>query len=279
MTAIFVASDLSARSERAIQRAGYLARALSLPLRVIHVVDDAQPAAMAMTAVQGAEEVLNRFCEHCEALRGLDYSVAVEPGRPVEMVTKLVEEGEAALLVLGSHRNRGIAELVRGTTITGILRGLSVPALIAVGPADTAYDPVVVGWDFSDASLRSARLARQVAPHAKLILQNAYHEPYNAMVHGADGGTGLRSAEREEMEREMAGVGKALGGRVESSVRFGAPAEVVLRAVAKEGATLVAVGRHARSAFLRFMMGETALSLALASPVDVLITPPGAGGA
>ena len=272
MEPILVATDLSARSDRAVTRAARLARAMGRPLHLFAAVGDDLDAAEALERSEDVLALLEHVGANGEGMRGLDVTASAEVGRAVTLVPEAAQARNAALVVLGSHRNRGLGEVVGTPTLVRIVRALEQPALVAVGRPNAEYGSVVVGWDFSHASEAALRMAGAVAPEAELTVLNATHEPYSGLgTVGAVGHT-LSPARREEMAAEIAAaIPEDLRGRTAApEVRMGAPVQALLDA----RADLVAVGRHQRSGLVRMLLGETSSELILISPSDVLVTPP-----
>lgn len=273
MDPIVVATDLSARSDRAVARAARIAREWARPLTLFCAAGEGLDAAADLDRMEEVEAVLERRCRQDEALRGIETRVSVEPGAPAEAVPRAA--AGAALVVLGTHRNRGLAELAGAPTLVRIVRALDGPALVAAGPADAAWGRAVVGWDHSPASHAALALAGEMAPDARLTLVHATHEPYSQLGFGVAVMT-MPLAQREEMLREMdAAVPAALRARTEApDVRMGGPCAAILGAAEDVGAQLIAVGRHARRGVARLILGETSADLMLEARVDVLVAPP-----
>ncbi|WP_292420537.1 universal stress protein [Mesorhizobium sp.] len=55
---ILAATDFSTRSQRALRRAGLLARNVAAELTLVHVVDDDQPSAIVRLETREAEDIL-----------------------------------------------------------------------------------------------------------------------------------------------------------------------------------------------------------------------------
>ncbi len=276
MDPVLVATDLSARSDRAVTRAAHVAKARGAELHILHVADDDLPAAILQRRSEEAEAVLATMVEGTDALAGLSPKLHVEVGDIAPLVAKTANAAEAGLIVLGSHRGRGLGELLGAPTLTRIMRAVERPILIAVGRPDKAYGKVMVGWDHSSASRKAFDLARDVAPEAAVELLHAWHDPYLAGPYGFDMGA-VSSAAGREWADQMRDAVKELqmdGATVTGEAAVGAPAPALLRHAEETSADLIAVGRHARSGVARFLLGETAIRAAMHATCDVLIAPP-----
>ncbi|WP_179379549.1 universal stress protein [Jannaschia marina] len=279
MTPILVATDLSARSDRAVQRAADLARGLGAELHILHVIDDEIPASFLRRRCEEAEATIRSMVKGSEVLAALDPRIDVEAGHPPRVIASATAERDVGLLVLGTHRSRGLRDLVGVPSLCRVLRAVEVPVLIAVGEP-VSYGTVVVGYDFSPAAATATDLARRLAPDARLRLVHAWQD---TMV-GARSLRGIEAvtrAEQDSIDRRLAEVVGTLepGGMEVSADRVtGGPEAALLQAAERPDIDLLALGRHARSGLARFFLGDTAEAMALEAPCDVLIATPALRG-
>ena len=274
MDPILVPTDLSSRSDRAVMRAAHLATLLGANLHVLHVADDDLPPGLADRRAQEAEALLDRMIEGDARLSEMKPKISVMTGDVAPVVARVAAERSVGLVVLGSHRNRGVGELLGEPTLSRILRAVRTPVLVAVGGPEKDYRRVIVGWDGSPASYRAFELTRTIAPDASVELLGAWHEPFIA---GPYGMVAVSDSGSKELRGQIADAAETLstdGHRVTAEVLVGGPGEVLLRQAHDEEADLMAVGRHARSGLTRFLMGDTARNVALYGACDVLVAPP-----
>lgn len=136
-------------------------------------------------------------------------------------------------------------------------------------------EKVVVGIDFSDASIAAARWTAQwFAPDAELVLVHALEMPQppsflRPML--ADPENVLRHARAAALER-LRELGHTLpSARKRVEVREGRATERIAEAAAETGADLVVVGEHGHRHGLRDALGSTAERLVHVSPAPVLL--------
>ncbi|MGB3555135.1 MAG: universal stress protein, partial [Jannaschia sp.] len=252
MERILVATDLSARSDRAVMRAAHLAQAHGAALRIVHVVSDDVPGAILQRRSEEAEEVLAAMVAANPTLKALAPAVDVEAGRLDRLIPEVARSGEADLIVVGSHRGRGLADLLGAPTLSRVLRGVDVPVLVAVGRPEADYAEVSIGWDFSPAGEAATKVALALAPKAAMTFVHSWHEPVAAMPYAYEGGGAITE---EALERLRGQVARSVAGIVKNpsvKVLVGPPAYILARQ-AEEGADLLAVGRHARSGLARLV--------------------------
>ncbi|CUH27190.1 universal stress protein UspE [Jannaschia seosinensis] len=274
MDTILVTTDLSARSDRAIARAAQLATDLGAELHILHVSDDDLPAALVDRRSHEAETALEHMVAEDDKLSVLKPKISVLRGGAAGVIGRVVAERSIGLVVLGSHRNRGLGEILGEPTLSRILRAIKVPALVAVGRADQTYRSAIVGWDESPASEQAFNLTRKIAPDASVELLGAWHEPFIAgpygMVEVADSGIQTLQTQVDAAAERLSTDGRRVSGKAMS----GGPGDVLLRQAKSENVDLVAIGRHARSGLTRLIMGDTARNVALFGECDVLVAPP-----
>ncbi|MEO0682479.1 MAG: universal stress protein, partial [Pseudomonadota bacterium] len=162
MRRILVASDLSARSDRALARAAALAQTHGAALHVAHVTDDELPAALAHPQAEAARAHL------LHALGGATAELHAETGDPAEALPALAERLDVDLLVVGPHRGRGLADLVASTTVERIVRASLRPCLLAQAAPPAPYARALCGVDLSPAAAAALRAVRRLAPDAAI---------------------------------------------------------------------------------------------------------------
>ncbi|MGG7566790.1 universal stress protein [Rhodovulum sp. DZ06] len=273
IASILIASDLSARSDRALQRGFRLARALGAKVSVVAAVDDDAPGPL-------SSEIAAKTRAHLSAaaaqLAGdVPHEVKVETGDPVSLLLAHVNAGGHDLAVFGRHRSRGALDGLRPSTVESVLSHARIPALIAAGPVHDGYARALAATGFSPACLRAATLARALAPGAELRVAHMWTAPFEGLSGGAD--SPMSRAVKAETEAQAAawaaGAGEALPQVELSHGGLGAGLHGVIAAFKPD---LLAIGAHTRS--LSFTgLGGFAAELLRDPPCDLLITRGAAG--
>ncbi|WP_127904039.1 universal stress protein [Solirhodobacter olei] len=277
---ILVATDMSERSDRALARASQLARQTGAALHILHVVDEELPATIAEAEIASAKVNLNQLTSVGRGLRGLEARLEVVPGDPWRTIVQKANLVDADLIVLGTHRRRGLSGMFEGTTIERVARTSARPVLRVMAPALEAYREVLVAVDFSECARGAARLAFALAPTAAVTLVHAYHIPYKGLtVHiGPEGD--MSKAEKDEIE---SGLSKqiatflrevdATGRDVRSFLAEGTPDHVLRQQIAARNADLLCLGLHSRSWLQDSILGSTAWEMLADCPCDLLLAP------
>ncbi len=201
MNRILVASDLSARSDRALERAMELARRLDLPVTLLHVVDEALPLAAIEALVEAATLELSGALHRLDPEEKLAVSLRVVAGEDHRTIVELAQSEDAGLIVLGTHRNEASDFFFVGTTVERVVRESPVPVLVVKGRVKGPYAHVVVGIDFSVYAPAAVSGARNLAADAKLRLVHAFSVPFPGFLSSKDSAEQVREARRRKLSR------------------------------------------------------------------------------
>ena len=275
---IMVASDLSDRSLHAVMRAVRLAISLNSDVSVIHIVDDAIPTTVAREVRSSAEEYLRSVVAQSHEGRGDQLRVEVRSGAVWKTILEAADRNGADLIVMGSHRFRGLAELFRGTTLERVVRLSKVPVLMVPNEPVSNYQNILVGVDFSPASTAATTSAASLSPKGRITLVSSYHIPFRTLVDRDEPGDEDMQAEKRRIEydlkKRMSDYVATLPGdtrKFRTSFVEGGAAQSLITLAAYEEADLICVGSHGRSWLSRTLLGSTAEELLYRATCDVLV--------
>lgn len=272
MPRIVAATDLSSRGDRAVHRAILLARARGARLTVITVIDEAAAAALARQRMARAEAELARIVGSFAEAAGAVIDTCVLPGDPVGAVAGYAVAEAADLLVLGRHRDRPIADLLRQTTAERIVALVPCPVLVVSAAPSVPYANVLSAIDFSPGSAAAAASALSFAPQARQKGLHLYPVPHRGLMPEDAVPAALHEAERAEAAWRR---------------RFGIPANrLPIRlveggagglagAIAAAGPDLVVLGAHGQGGLAAALLGRSAAALLRDPPCDLLVVQPG----
>ena len=279
MKRILVATDLSERSDRAIDRAIILARKFGARLTVLHVIDEDLPASVADRQKEAASANLQEHLSTLSNAKALEVEPVVTFGKDWTEILRRAEDDGSELIVLGTHRERGLGGLLRGTTVERVIRNGNIPVLVAKNRATRDYGSIVVGVDFSVYSGAAVEFGLRFASDAKVCLVHAYEVPFKAFLSGASTHGEIKKAHEEQFShmvgQEMAGFLARLGTPppeepIERVMREGGPHEVIHEEVAKLGAELLILGTHGRTGVSHAFLGSVAEEFLNDPPCDVV---------
>jgi nucleotide-binding universal stress UspA family protein len=278
---LLLASDFSARCDRALDRAAQLAGAWRAGLVVLNVAGAPAAPDLALAWSSGTEPdaperyARERLREDVEAL-GVDARLVVARGEPASVIAEHAQQLPAGLVVAAMARDEPFGRFVVGSTVERLARTLRVPLLVVRARARAPYRHVVVATDFSDASGPALRTAMSWFPQAEFVLFHA-HKP--ALRESLDAAEARRIADdirRTEAAEFLAAQLPADSDRARIRLVVEcAPLETALAAYVRgHGVDLVAMGTHGRTGLAKVLLGSAAARLLDWVPCDTLIVRP-----
>ena len=279
---ILLATDLSARCDRALDRAAALAAAWQAELIAVHALEqtDAFYTAnlerrlptwrRAPDAARVAEDQLRRDMMQAAP----NVTAIVEKGEPTEVIVRVAKARGCDLIVTGIARDETLARFGLGTTVDRLLRRSRVPLLIVKQRARSPYANILVATDFSECSRCALQVAMAFFPDRKLTIFHAYDAPLAGM-------TGDPARYQDEYRKVAAGdcaaflAGAGIPEQQRQSfgllVEHGHPSVLIQQYARDRGVDLVVLGTHGRSALLKLFMGSTAKEILSSLSCDVLV--------
>jgi len=281
---IALATDLSHRSDRALDRAVQLARAWQARLLVIHAIEERAEGRLESgsalpswrSAPNPAKAVRHRL--HRDLMReetGLNLDIVVELGTPAHLVLEQAQVAGAGLIITGVARDETLGRMILGDTVDKLLRKSPVPLLVVRNRARAAYRKMVVATDFSPSARLALDGARTLFPALPLTLFHAYDVPFASYLNRAEIDREFEGYGQEAATRllEEAGLSPEEARAVPRLIERGAP-EALLRAYeATDGDALTVVGTHGGGLLYRALIGSTARKIIDAVESDVLVVP------
>jgi len=276
--AILVATDLSARCDRALDRAVMLAEEWQATLVVLHVIENAgaveamldrdpQRAARDPMAL-ARRQLIRDVGEKIDAA-----TLVIEHGRPADAIVRVAERESCGLIVLGIARDELFGRFSLGTTVDRLLRGAPAPLLVVRERPRRRYEQIAVATDFSESSRLALDAVRRLFPDRRPTLLHAYEPLMESLA------PDLSSYRREARSAAIADAMAFAAGSAPPSggtppdvfVEQGDPVSVLQDYVADGNADLVALGSHGRSAIYEIFLGSTAKRVLERLPADALI--------
>lgn len=274
LTRITVATDLSARSDRAVERALQLGGALGLPVDVLMILDDALPDKVRAPLHEKAVEQLESLCS--QRNQGASYTINVQAG---DAVDSLVTASETAgtLLVMGPHRPRPFLDGLRETTMQSVVRRTPASVLLVKEPITGPYKKLLALIDFSDTATSAMMTGAGLSSDAPIKPCYAVHVPYSGTLEttGAvqlDLQQSLEEDAEAEAKKWSAAQPAEIGARLEPVAVTVTPPTGLVRDATEDGSyDLVTAGAHGEVGSGRSLLGSVATDLMRNPPCDVLI--------
>ncbi|WP_296557602.1 universal stress protein [Pigmentiphaga sp.] len=269
---ILLATDLSARGDRALDRAIDIARQRRCKLVVLHVIEESPLVERLMargnreTDKEAAESALRDIVGEVD----VPMELVLETGNPVDVIQRTARGRQCDLIVTGVARDETLGRLLLGSTVEKLARESTLPILIVKKRPHRPYRHVVAATDFSEGSRQAMNAARAFFPSAQMTLFHAYPtlkaDPDQDEVEAA-----RRAAERLAdgfIANNLPQAGQA-GTRL--VLQHGMPEGAVPDYARNHPTDLLVVGTHGLTGLLRTAIGSVAERLVYLTPCDALI--------
>jgi len=287
---ILTASDLSAPSRHAADRAARMARASGARLTLAHALADTALDDLLRYLGDGAQarsvvEADARERLHALALQlGQRHDVAIAErlciGNPVQELARLADEIDADLLMTGTRGAGFFRGVVTGSTAERVARRSARPVLMVRHPAHEPYRRALVPVDFSRWSLASIELAQAIAPDAELVLMNAVQVPFEGRLR-MSGVSEMKLAQyRETAAAEARGRLDELAAAAGLRHRWTAlaasdgadPWMQIVRLELEQDCDLIVIGKHGRHVLEELLLGSTTRMVISEGSADVAVS-------
>jgi nucleotide-binding universal stress UspA family protein len=260
--------DFDATAESALSHGRWWARQSGAPLVVVHVRPEAAREASRAPALR-------------RELRALVETI-IRPDEPQpELVVRTGVAGPeisaaavatgADLIVVGTHGRGLVGRWVVGSVASAVLRATELPVLLVHGPGDgNRNGPVVAAVDFSDVSAGVVGHAGDLAADRGTSFRLVHVLPIGD--HRSPGHVVMREAATRSLralqeQRVPAGVETDL----HVAMRMEAPATAIAHYAQGQGASLIVIGGHGTSGWIRGVLGSVTERLLQETALPVLV--------
>lgn len=285
---ILLATDLSARGDRALERAVSISLRHDVQLTILHVIEQFDESTLTY-GVHGlpswrrppdAAEVMKQKIK--QGLRSdlgdaVDKDVIlIEEGNPAEVIERTATSGQFDLVITGVAREGPFSNrpMVLGKTVEQLLRRLPVPILIVKDRPRDPYQHIVVTTDFSKPSAHALQMALRFFPTQPLYLLHASEAPYSTLADDSRlHAERYRTARAEELREFLAStfLPEDDRRRLIPMIEPGHPQQIIREYVQVHGGDLVVLGTHGRGAVMEAFLGSTTKSILSTLPCDALV--------
>lgn len=302
---ILCATDLTSAGPRTVDLAIAAAKAFSVRIDLVHVLDDtdswwpeapefqaAAEAARADTSQYESvlEAELHKERDRCVAA-GVECEAIVVRGRPWRLIPELAGDRGAFLITIGAYGSmgsrsvggQGTDELVLGSTVERVIRAADSPVFVATGeaPIPDALEGTkwFVGTDFSESSLAAVTWAKRAAArvHGELHIANVV-----IPAGGEDKPDEERTWRQVLRDQSKLEAGKKLaayidehapGAQLHQVVSADYASHAMCKAAHEVAADIMVVGTHRQGVLGRLLVGSTASRCLRVSHVPILLVP------
>lgn len=285
---ILLATDLSARGDRALERAVSISLRSDVQLTILHVIEQFDESSLTYGArglpswsrPPDAAALMKQ--EIKQGLRSdlgdaIDKDVIlIEEGNPAEVIERTATSGRFDLVVTGVAREGPFSNrpIVLGKTVEQLLRRLPIPILIVKNRPRDPYQHIVVATDFSTPSAHALQMALRFFPVQPLYLLHASEAPYSTLADDSKlHAESYRMARAEELREFLTAIFLPDDDRkrIIPMIEPGHPKQIIREYVQMHGGDLVVLGTHGRGAVMEAIVGSTTKSILSTLPCDALV--------
>jgi nucleotide-binding universal stress UspA family protein len=276
---ILLATDLSPRCDRALDRAAALAAQWQSALLVLHVLEAFEPGSLETVQLPSWRRPPDPVSLARKQLLADVGAVAdratvlIGEGAAVETILHTAEEEQCELIVIGIARDELLGRFRLGRTVDRLLRRSRVPLLVVKDRPRAEYRNIVVATDFSDSSRHAVEAAARYFPSRTLTLFHAYEAPMSRPTPDvASYRRDYRKDAARDCEAFLEKVDKpATWQTAHVAIEDGQPTFLLRNYVREKDVDLVVLGTHGRSALLEIFLGSVAKAIMDEVPCDALV--------
>lgn len=276
---LLLATDLSARCDRALDRAAQLAGEWRMALLALNVLDPATSPDQALAWASGSNsEALLRVARQQLArdLASIDIPASLRVVRSNDAAAAIGEAAAtagAALVVTGVSRNETFGRFLLGSTVEQLARVLAVPLLVVRNRVRGPYRRILVATDFSASSGHALRETVQRFPGRPLTLYHAHSLPLAGLTETVVHAGVCRAIEERECLAFLDAWEIPPEAPVRPVVECGAIETTLTRHVREQDIDLVVLGSRGASGVADLLLGSTAARMLDWLPCDTLLVP------
>lgn len=274
---VLLATDLSARCDRALDRAALLAQSWQAALVAVNVLDlDHTPDQVLAWASGATDADLRQLALH-ELRRNtagvtVPLSLRVERGgETADLIARVAEEEKADLIVSSVARNEVLGRFLLGSTVEQLARSVSQPLLVVRQRAHQPYRRIVVATDLTRGSLEGLQVAAHLFPGVPLQLYHAHEAPLAGLTARMDEAQAGLAMTEQACEALLVQTPLPPDTTVTIHCERGAVTATLPGFVRRQEVDLVVLGVQGQPALMRALLGSTALRLLQWLPCDVLL--------
>lgn len=277
---VILATDLSGRCDRALERAVLLAREWDAQLTVAHALEERGEQFGRGFSPQRRRIDRERLDAEAQIMAdlhraGIAADVVVRRASASELIVDLARKTACDLVVTGIARDLGLARTILGSTLEALAREGIAPVLVVKRPARDSYDSAVVGTNFSKGSRAAIQATLQLFQQAKVTALHAYRPPLEGLGSAQLADEAAYRHLPDECTRFVADAAPAAWQDIRCLAEIGFPETLLKQYALDRKVDLIVVGTEARNPMAALLLGSTSRSLILSSPCDLLLVPAG----
>lgn len=278
---ILLATDFSPSSEAALLYASAIARRYGSRIYLAHVIpSDAHPlvppeltSVLLKQAQRDAERQMAQVLISGR-LRAIPHQVLLGQGGLWTVLSRMIEDHEIDLVVVGTHGRRGLQKMLLGSVAEQIFRLAPCPVL-TVGPKafgevpnDAEFRQILYATDFKPSSERAAAYVLSLVQEhqARLTLLHVVR----GITETSPPSTAALTQSLTERLRGFVPAEAELRCDPVFAIEFGAPAEGIIKAAEERKTDLIVLGAHQSAYPLSHLPPATAYRVVCQASCPVL---------
>lgn len=281
---ILLATDLSCRCDRALDRSIACAKSWGAHLTALTVVDKAAIDGIQVNGSHAEDPAMRAAKRLRKDTRSTDRTpaVIVRTGEVVDELLDVSTGGGMDLIVTGVARNQWLRTITLGGVVDGILRNSTVPTLVVRNRVSGDYRKVAVAGDFSPKTERLMAAALGLFPDAEITFFHVFNVPFLGLSDGnreAVCEQARRDATRDAKEF-LASIGMNRGGApfIRIECEMGPAVTALSEHARRHDIDLVIIGNRGHGVVAEMLMGSLSKEILQNIESDVLVIPVADGG-
>ena len=283
---LLCATDLLPKTGAAIERAAQLAEQIDAELSVLHVTQSVEDARRIARGLQRPRALPLRFRTTSPLwTRGRAVpEVLVRTGNVSKVLPHMAEQLNAALIVLGPQRKRGMLGTLSATIAQQVLDASGCPVLTVHHRPAGRYRNILLAVDGSKGSMAAIRVAEswllEADSRASIVVSHA--PSYEGVLSHANTRTDSSETYSTSWRADTRATLEALLKRVSADSQYDIlieedqrPAAAILRVAERLRPDLLVMGTRGRRRWRRALFGSVARQVLRTVHCDVLLVPEG----
>jgi len=278
---LLLATDLSARCDRALDRAVALAKLWDADLIVVHALeqsdtfytDELTARLPSWRQSDGAALVRKQLRQDVASL-GSRVTVIVEKGNATDVILAAAKRENCDFIVCGVARSEQLGRMLLGSTVDRLAREIAAPLLVVKNRIRGPYRHILVATDLSESS-RYALQAAMVYFHAESpSVFHAYDAPFSGVTPDPiRTQQDFLSVAKTKCTRFLldSGIANHEIKNLKLVLEYGPPVRLIQRYEQERELELVVVGAAGGGAGYKFLVGSTAKEILRDIAADVLV--------
>lgn len=202
-----------------------------------------------------------------------DIDVELHTGDPAASITRVAHESGATMIIAGLGRHRVMDRLFGDETALRLIRLAGVPVLAVTNGLRQAPRRIVVATDFSETSLRAARLATELVAMGGTVYL-AHVAPRDSTLYDWNGtGSSYKHDAGDALQKVREQLRIPGDIVVQRILLQGDPATELLAFATSVNADLIATGSHGRGFVTRMLVGSVTTRILRTATCSVLCVP------